>query len=473
MEGQYSWKRTEDIEIDLADLIRRLCRQWKKIAVCAVVCALVLGWYDWMKGRNVPDEGYAGEEAALTEAEEQAVANAVRLKNEIQRMETYLENSLLMQIEPYHKNKFVMLYSISSAKRQELAEITESYLSFVQNGGAADALKASGSSWKMDKSCLAEVISAYQKTYSFPYQIAVDNMEDKKQMAEALFYVETVGRDADEAEKLSADMQRVIRDYSARVEEAAGSHRLKLVSIQKSVTADSGLLSQQRDRRAALSSDRSNLKTITDAFSQEQRDVYKKLAGVADDQKEDAPREDGADSGQGYSSVIKYMILGVVAGIFAYCGIYSCWYVFRDTLKTAEEMKRLYTFPVYGELKLAGAGKGEYANGELQVWNRIRLACKKQGIVKLYAASDFLFSAPERDCLERIAGQLRGFGVNMSVAENAGADTAVWDSLAETGSVFLVCRLGTTTRRMIDEAMEFYLQNGTSVAGAVVFGQNG
>ena len=29
MEEKYSWKRTEEIEIDLADLLKRLCGKWK------------------------------------------------------------------------------------------------------------------------------------------------------------------------------------------------------------------------------------------------------------------------------------------------------------------------------------------------------------------------------------------------------------------------------------------------------------
>ena len=43
MDGQYSWKRTEDVEIDFTDLVYRLCTQWEKIMVCALVFALVLG----------------------------------------------------------------------------------------------------------------------------------------------------------------------------------------------------------------------------------------------------------------------------------------------------------------------------------------------------------------------------------------------------------------------------------------------
>ncbi len=282
MDGQYSWKRTEDKEIDLADLLHRLCRKWKQTVVCAVVSALILGGYGWLQGRNAPGQDDTAKEAVLTEAENQAVADAVRLKNEISGLETYLDNSLLMQADPYHKNKSVMLYCIDRARRQELAGITESYLNFVLNGGAADALRDADSSWKMDKSYLAEVVTAYQKTYSSPYQAIVDSSEDTGRTAETLFYVETVGRDAKEAEKLALDIQDVVEKYSQGVKRTAGNHRLRLISLQESVTADSGLQTQQRDRKALLSSGKTNLKAVTDAFSEEQMAVYRELAGEED-----------------------------------------------------------------------------------------------------------------------------------------------------------------------------------------------
>ena len=479
MDGQYSWKRTEDTEIDLVDLLRRLCGQWKQAAACAAVTALVLGGYGWMQGREAPGEDIV-KEAVLTEAEEQAVADAVRLKNEISGLETYLDNSILMQTDPYHKNKSVMLYCIDRAERRELAGITESYLNFVLNGGAADALGDSGSSWKMDKSYLAEVVTAYQKTYSSPYQVAVDSLEDGSQTAEAVFYVETVGRDAKEAEKLALDVQDVVEKHSAEVKSTAGNHRLRLISSQNSVTADSGLQTQQHDRKALLSSNKTNLKAATDAFSGEQMAVYKEAADLNDE--EDKAGQDAAVAGKGIGSVIKYILLGIVAGIFVYCGVFSCLYIFRDTVKSTEEMKRMYMFPVYGEIELDGgkkrkrtadAGQDTYGNTELQVLNRIRLSCRQRGLEKLCAASDFLLSIQEKECFERMAGKLKEWGIDLTVAENVSADTAVWDELTEAGNVLLVCRMGRTTHQMIDRAMEFYSLNGIDVAGAAVFGQNG
>lgn len=101
--------------------------------------------------------------------------------------------------------------------------------------------------------------------------------------------------------------------------------------------------------------------------------------------------------------------------------------------------------------------------------NRLRLACRKQGITKIYAASDFTLDSRERDCLEEIAMQLKNWGIEMVPAENAARNTAVWDDLAGAGNVLLVCRIGTSTHQAVDEAMRFYLENDIAVAGAMAF----
>lgn len=482
MKEKYSWKRTEEIEIDLADLLKRLCGKWKQAAACALAAALVFGAAGWLRSRSGPDESLVpgmDAPASLTQEEEQAVADAVQLAKETDSLENYLEQSLLMQADPYRKARYIMLYRIDRAERQELQAVTESYLNFVSNGGAADALAETGGRWDMDKSCIAELVQAYQKTYSAPYPVIIDEAFPDL-FSESLFYIEMTGRNAREAERMALDMQKVLKEQAAEIKKAAGSHRLSLVSTAQNMTADSSLLSQQREKRALLTSNQTSLKAMTDAFSKEQLAAYKMQAGRKDEQEEDGKAASGADTeGSQLRSVVKYMILGLFGGMAAYAGLSVCWYLFCDTVKSVQEMKRLYAFPVFGALSPPGAGKAKkgrlrmghdlYAAIPEQVCRRLVLACQKQEIRQLYAVTEFPLAQPEKDCLEHMAAQLRKEGVEMAVAENASADIAAWDSLREAGNVLLVCRTDTTTHQMIDDAMMFFEENGISVTGAVAF----
>lgn len=473
MNKNSDWKKTEEIEIDLADLLRKLLMQWKQIILCALAFALLAGGYSYIRNRSSIDvtDKDAAEDVELTEEELQSVTSAVELHGDIKMQEEYMECSVLMKADPYHKHKIYMLYSIDQAKRQDIQKITESYLNFLGNGGAAGELKKSGSKeWDMDKSYLTELITAYQKNYDSPYQEVIRDDPDGEMLAESLFYIEVTGQDDKQTQKLAGDIRSVLKKQYAKVRKQAGSHKLTLLSTEHNILADSNLLAQQRDKKSQLAANAANLKAMTDAFSDAQMAVYLKEAEIEDEKqekggsgKEDAAesmKEDGDAAGSGIS--VKYIILGLFGGIFVYCGIFGCWYLFRDTVKSEEEMKNLYTFPFYG-----GIPFGNQADECLV--NRIRLACKKQGITELCAASDFAFDAQEKECMEGLAKQLEGFGIHTVIAENASGSAALWDILAETGNVLMVCRIGTTTHRMIDDGMRFYRENGISVTGAMAF----
>lgn len=480
MDGQYSWKRTDEADIDLSELLRGIFGQWKRIVFCALAFAVFLGGYGYRKERNASavSDIAQDEDILLTEAEEQAVADAVQLEHEIKGLETYLDNSVLMQIDPYHKNKYIMLYCISQADRQKLPEITESYLNFVLNGSAAEVLKKTNSSWKMDKSYIAELIWAYQKTYSYPYQVAIDALADSRLEMEALFYVEIIGKSARESKKMAMDLQKVIEDYSAKIKADAGRHSLKLLSHTENVLADSGLQTQQHDKKAMLSSNKNNLRAMTDAFSEGQMALYQKSCGT---EKEDIQKDMEEDAAvEKYRTILKYMVLGLIGGIFAYSTVFTCWYIFNDTVKSTAELKRRYTFPVYGELLLekkdtknpvtvSRKQPDAFENSRFQVLNRIRLVCQKRGIVKFCAAADFVLSMQEKECLRNMEKQLGNWNIGMTVVENASMDAAVWDNLADNGTVLMICRTGMTTHQMIEDAMIFYCENEISVMGAAAF----
>ncbi len=137
MEKQDSWKKTEDIPVNLADLLRRLCMQWKRIAFCALAGALLAGGLGLLRAKSSPQKPQAEslEDFELTEEEWQGVIQTAGQKRALADLENYMQQSAAMQTDPYHRNRTFLLYSITHASRKELAEITESYLSFAANGG--------------------------------------------------------------------------------------------------------------------------------------------------------------------------------------------------------------------------------------------------------------------------------------------------------------------------------------------------
>lgn len=480
MDGQYSWKRTEDMEIDLTDLLRKLCGQWKRMLVSMLVCGMVFaGFWIWKEGAGMKEAVPALEDMEeLSKEEMQGVRNAAGLAGEIRLMEEYLDESILMQTDPYHKNRIVLLYSIEQAKRQNLQKIIESYLNYLINGGAVEDQKESGSmKVNLDSWQISELISAYQKTYSSPFQIVTDDKSDSSFLAEAVFYVEITGKDDKMAEQLADDIKAVLKQYSMLVKDAAGSHSLTLVSGEKNVVADTSLRSWQHEQKTVLASYRENLKNMVSAFSKGQMSASQKEPVLKDVMGEEMDEESAEAGRKLYSAAARYLLFGMAAGVFAYCGIFSCWYLWKDTVKSVEEMKRMYFLPFYGSLSittsnaehLPAAGKDALCKEAAGVLNRIRFVCKKRGIERIVIVSDFDLDGREKECLDELAAKLQDYGIGAVIADNINRDTVFWDSAADAGSLLMVCRIGTTTHRMIDDAMGFYTENGMDVMGTVVF----
>ena len=116
---------------------------------------------------------------------------------------------------------------------------------------------------------------------------------------------------------------------------------------------------------------------------------------------------------------------------------------------------------------LSGNEHDLYDREKAQMLNRIKLACKKQEISKLCLATDFSISEQEKAYLDGVSKQLKEWGIDTILGENIGGNISMWDTLTKAGNVLMIYKIGTTTHQMIDEEMNFYLENDISVIGAV------
>lgn len=471
-ENHVSWKKTDELEVNLFELLQRLCRQWKQIAVCAVVFACLIGGYKMMSGRKTVSmtEQVNTAQEALTVNEQQRVAAAVELSEGIQKQESYLSESVLINIDSSKKDRFSLIYSVEKAKKHDRQKIVEAYMNYLGSGELADRIQKSNQSLQdMDSAYITELIAVSQKNNGS--QIVIEETADN-----VIFQITIAGRDAGMVEALSAGVQEGISDYQSSAQSEAGAHELKLVSAQQSVVADNDLAVRQNEKRAQLSTAVQNLKTITDTFSEQQKLVYNDKLEADSDKSTEKKAEETVVSG-GIS--IKWIGIGLFSGIAVYCLIFICCYLLKGTVKSVDELKRQYIFPVFGgiTLKKGSSGSGEDLSGKekdtyererAQLLNRIRLACKTQETEKFCLATDFSFSEQDRGLLTTVQKQLQDWGIEVILAENAAGNVAVWDKLTETGAVFMLCKLDVTTHKVIDEEMQFYLENGLQVLGAAV-----
>lgn len=535
MDRKWSWKRTEEVQIDLLDLLYRLVRQWKRILVCALVFAVLAGAGSYFVSKNggtkaeeadtlQPDAGEP-EPVPLTEEEQKRQVEAAwQLAKETAQMESYVQNSVRMQIDPYHKSSVQLIFRIEGADGWMTQKIVEKYMDYLSNDRiAADIRNRDSDMEHVESRFLTELFQAAQKT-SGTY-----TDEEGYARSGVLLSVDVTGRDAAMAAALAADIKELLQAYSSTVEKECARHTLTLLGSEEKERTDSDLLAWQREKRTLLATDQANLKAMTDAFDDTQKALYEEVVKAAAGEQsgqhspdvingksgsgnQTADPESGQDSRETDSQTVSeadgqqtasgadgqqtatqadsqppdeeakgsvsilHVLFGFFGGIFAYAAVYACWYLLRDTVKSAGEFRSYYTFPFYGSISPEygegvsdAAGRDVYERQKAQILNRIRLSCRKQNLTGLCLAADFVPDEKERDCVESMASQLREWGLEAVFVENISGNISVWDAVADAGNVVMVCRLGYTTHRMVDDAMKFYQENGVAVLGAAVF----
>lgn len=464
-----SYKKTEDIEIDLADLLRSFCMKWKQIAVCVLAGMIILGGYGYLKNKNVhvPEEAAKEimiEDIELTEEERQNVAEAVQLKKENDAIGEYVENSILMQTDAYSRESVLLQYCIQGADIHIISKAVESYSAFLSYGQAAETVQKTEQIFRSTEAVyLTELMSVWQASDSQNRFISgsFENTETEK-----IMYVEVTGKDKKMAQQLAEAVKKALEKYTVTVKKKCGNHEVTLLSSINRTRADNTLLLQQREKRSLLKSGRDNLKTMTDGMSEMQKIAYTEESGIEKEEDTEIVTSSGT------VSVLKYIIFGMCAGVFAYGGVFVCLYLLRNAIRSENEFRAYYNFPLYGSMPLKKAkrksGEEESENQLVQTLGRIRLACKKHGIEKLCLAVEFSDDTKEQDVLKCMLKQLQDWGIHAVTGTMPDRDIFLWDMLEQAGTVLFVCEIGETTYPVVNHAMEFYVENNIDVMGAVL-----
>lgn len=470
MNRNCSWKKSQELEIDLTEMIKGFCRQWRLILLCALAAAVLAGGYGFFRNKSIQNglEMSEPKEDSLDWEEQNMAEEAAELAVQVNEMHEYLNESILMQVNPYQCSYAVSLYSIDGVTGLNQTKVVENYLNFLTNGGVIDALKQyNKKTWGMESRFLGELISAWYKTGG-TNQSDINSGADGLTAAPVL-YVQVTGKDSRMVRCLAEDIQAVLKDYSVSVKKTCGRHKLELVSHEESVKTDRNLQALQNEKKSAFKTDTANLKAITDAFSREQWNVYEKISGVQK-QKDEITVADHTNEEVSY----KFVLLGFIGGAFVFFVIYAGWYVLHDTIKSPGEFRSYYTIPLYGSIlfhdsrKKKKGQKDIHAKEAEKVLNRLKIVCANKEISKISLSADFILDSQEQKCVQGMAEQIRAWGIEASVIENIREDSAGWSTAAESGTILMLCRTGTTTRRIIDEEMEVCLENGIKVIGAVI-----
>lgn len=459
MNSKMEWERSDDAVIDLNDLFRQLIRNMKWAVLCGVVFAILLGAYTYNRYLHPVSADYAKEAKGvrLNSTELQAVQNAEALIDENIRIQGYLEESAYMNINPNRENVVTMLYGIFDIKKSAREQVTENYLSYINDGGAAAYIQEQKSVYPdLGTEYLSELFSASSTSKEGGQQEIILKQED----AFPGFYIRVIGSDMEKTEQLSGQIQAALEEYSLKVEEKVGTHKLKLLDLQSMEKYDMALADKIKTYHVSLSDNSTKLSVLTGTFSRGQQilyNAYLQEKGLVVEVEDEVTMH----------RVILYAILGALIGVCLYCGVYAFLYLCNGKVKSTRELEQKYTFPVlgavYGKRKLSQDHSGQL--DKLAI--RLGMLCEEKKIAEFAVLPTIPLKEEAQNSLKTLQERLEKQGIQSKCVENILDMPGQWGEIRKTEYVVPVYDMGHTAYNKINEEMKFYQENHIEVLGVI------
>ena len=336
-------------EISLRQLFWKVMMGWKLWIVCAVLFAILLPGVKYAKdvrayhAAQQPKDEKQEPTVVLTDDEQQQIDDVKSLNLLIEKNSNYMQNSILMNIDPYQEHRMELQYYIDSdfvmnytkdSKKDYTSAIANAYVDYANNGVDQKTIWKDVSTKSEDK-YLAELVSAYNNSDN-TFSVII-KYTDKKGL-------ESV------AKQIQNELEKKQPEFSKRI----GGHKLVLVSENYQICTDSDLATSQGNVSNLIKSYRDQITTLKSAMSEDQLSELEREENLESDDKE----ESAAVQVAAPALSKKYVVLGFVMGVFLAALYLVCIAVLSNKLQAAEELVRYYKMRQFGIITREQRTKG-------------------------------------------------------------------------------------------------------------------
>lgn len=334
-----SYKNYEQ-EIDLKDLMFAVLRKWRPIILIAIVFALLLGGLKTVKGiQQLGDEEFVKKNQETYQANlDQYESTKTRLEREVKNLQdnidsqqTYKEESILMNINPYDEyvssttlyiaTDYEIMPGMTYQNPNSATSILKAYMSIAQNGEMYNY-----------------VLGKMKSPLGIRYLKELVKLEPDYN--NNMLSITVIG----DTEKRASDVMGWIMDSIQTshqvVTESIGDHDLNIVDQSQFVSVDLDLEQKQKE--------------FSDNMAQLDTSLHDKTKELSDLKE---PKSELLSRTSVLKSSIKYAILGGVLGAFMMVFFICVAFLMSDKLVSEKELRRRYGLMVLGCFKRDGKKK--------------------------------------------------------------------------------------------------------------------
>lgn len=437
------YKSDDEYGISIKDLCAEFIRKlWLILAISLVIAIAVTG-YKYISDKRTAEE-YAqnimnGDDApALTEAEELAVRDYVKLVQNAENTKTYLNNSILMNLNGKAINVCNLQYSIKNISIEQQNKLLSIYRNYLMNGALASAVSTE----------LGDIESEYVQEL---LTITCDQVIN----------IKIYGSDQESSEKLKNAVMDQMNDSQEVFESEVGKFELNILQDEASVIVDNNVISLQEVRANELNNAITKREGSRGGLSEAQLlQAQKEL--------EDATREGISVNNTQIGTNVetphiskKYMVAGWALGIIIGMMLVMVCYYFNKSIKRGKDIQNRYQVQYFGNIITAKKnyfeslaekiffGKEKAIDDYGLLVNKLVLTCNKKEINEIALVGDF--SDKNIQFISKLVEDLADKHVKAKIIGNIAKEQKAVENLADVKNIVFVESLRQTSWEMIRE----------------------
>ena len=494
----------EEVQIDLMTLLHYILRKWRSIIVVMLIVAVAANLYSVKKSMSEAAAVSTTEEVDIEKqienAKEELTADELEQVERVYSMyeynsqlyqenKEYLEKSVLMQLNPNEIPTVMLNYQFKKDQSdEELSNIFTMY---------ENAL--------LDEDTCTAIIQVFGEEYantSVRELISVTDTENgqnsdiiklQKDKNSGILSIQIYAGSEEQCEQVAEIVKTRVLEYTEQLQQIFGNYTVNAISEQYYISSDSNLNMQKSDVVNVVNEVCTAIKNITSGLSEKQIGYFNLLTKDCEDQtlvKEDTQETANMTANVQYISM-KYVLIGLLAGMFLAVCWYAVIYIMTQTVKDVDEMKIITNLPVFGTvLRSNENGKRNIVDRWIDSWFVHDKKSENNELLLTRISHEVAMLAGQKDkkCLliacsgndqnvkkqaDSLVEKLRKLGMNVTSTDGLVSDnTEVLKQLESADSAVFVEQLMKSERNQIREAVELCRRCRVEVLGSVIVGSD-
>lgn len=494
----------EEVQIDLMTLLHYILRKWRSIIVVMLIVAVAANLYSVKKSMSEAAAVSTTEEVDIEKqienAKEELTADELEQVERVYSMyeynsqlyqenKEYLEKSVLMQLNPNEIPTVMLNYQFKKDQAdEELSNIFTMY---------ENAL--------LDEDTCTAIIQVFGEEYantSVRELISVTDTENgqnsdiiklQKDKNSGILSIQIYAGSEEQCKQVAEIVKTRVLEYTEQLQQIFGNYTVNAISEQYYISSDSNLNMQKSDVVNVVNEACTAIKNITSGLSEKQIGYFNLLAKDCEDQtlvKEDTQETANLTANVQYISM-KYILIGLLAGMFLAVCWYAVIYIMTQTVKDVDEVKIITNLPVFGTvLRSNENGKRNVIDRWIDSWFAYDKKSENNDLLLTRISHEVAMLAGQKDkkCLliaysgndqnvkkqaDSLVEKLRELGMNVTSTDSLVSDnTEVLKQLESADSAVFVEQLMKSERNQIREAVELCRRCQVEVLGSVIVGSD-